>query len=94
MKEHRFLPSGRTLYTVVGNLGDEFINPQKPYCSCGDFFFRVLTKRDETCYHLLGYRMAFESRRFDTVRFSDSEYHQMLRAIMGDVYRVIEKSTI
>jgi predicted nucleic acid-binding Zn finger protein len=42
VKEARFLPSGRKLFTVVGRLGDEFIDPDKPYCSCSNFFFRVL----------------------------------------------------
>src|SRR5208337_4108335 len=32
VKEHRFLPSKRKILTVVGNLGDEFIDPEKPYC--------------------------------------------------------------
>ena len=94
VKEHRFLPSGRTIYTVVGNLGDEFVNPQKPYCSCSHFYFRVLEGREDTCYHLLSYRIAFEAHRFDTIRFSDEEYRSVLRAIVSDVYGVIEKSAL
>ena len=58
MKRHVFIPSGRVLFTVVGRSGDEFIDPEKPFCSCRHFFFRVLGGKDPTCYHLLAYEMA------------------------------------
>ena len=93
VKEHRFLPSGRTIHTVVGNLGDEFIDPGRPYCSCSHFFFRVLGHRDELCYHLLGFMMASESERVDVITFSDEEYNSVLAAIVGDVFYVLDRSS-
>lgn len=92
VKEHRFLPSGRTVFTVVGQTGDEFIDPEKPYCSCSNFYFRVMGRREELCYHLLSYRMASESKSVDVVTFSDEEYDAVLSAILRDVFRVLDRS--
>jgi predicted nucleic acid-binding Zn finger protein len=79
--------------TVVGRLGDEFIDPEKPYCSCSNFFFRVLGGREETCYHLLSYRIAVKMGRVDVVEFADEEYGQYLMATVRDVFDVISKSS-
>ncbi len=92
VKESRFLPSGRKVLTVVGRLGDEFIDPERPYCSCSNFYFRVLGGREETCYHLLSYRIAVKLGKVDVVKFSDEEYGQYLVAAVRDVFEVLRKS--
>jgi len=93
VKECRFLPSGRKVLSVVGTLGDEFIDPEKPYCSCSNFFFRVTGGREETCYHLLSYKIAARTGRLDFVEFGDDEYGEYLSAIVGDVFEVLTKSS-
>lgn len=92
VKEGRFMPSGRKVYTVVGRMGDEFIDPEKPYCSCSNFFFRVVTGREEICYHLLSYQMAAKDGRIEVIEFDDEEYPSYLAATIGDVLEVIGKS--
>ncbi len=85
VKVHVFLPSNRTIYTVVGSGGDEFIDPEKPYCSCNNFFFRVLDGKREYCYHLLGYRIALEAGRIEQISFDDDEYPDFLRLVTIDI---------
>jgi len=92
VKESVFLPSGRKVISVVGTLGDELIDPEKPYCSCSNFFFRVLGGREETCYHLLSHRIAKKTGKVDIVKFSDEEYGPYLAAIIADVFGVLGKS--
>jgi len=92
VKECRFLPSGRKVITVVGSLGDEFIDPERPYCSCSNFFFRVLGGREEICYHLLSYKIAVKVGKVDVVEFSDEEYGPYLVAAVRDVFEVLRKS--
>ena len=92
VKESRFLPSGRKVIPVVGRLGDEFIDPEKPYCSCSNFYFRVLGGREETCYHLISYRVAVMTGKVDVTEFSDEEYGAYLVATVRDVFEVISKS--
>ena len=85
VKKHVFTPSGRTLFTVVGRTGDEFIDPEKPFCSCRHFFFRVLGGRDPTCYHLLAYKIAKETQRFDQVEMHDEEFGSFLKLLASDL---------
>jgi predicted nucleic acid-binding Zn finger protein len=92
VKESVFLPSGRKVITVVGRLGDEFIDPEKPYCSCSNFFFRVLGGREEICYHLLSYKIAAKTGWLDITEFSDEEYGEYLKAVIRDVFEVLHKS--
>jgi predicted nucleic acid-binding Zn finger protein len=92
VKECRFLPSGRRVFSVVGTLGDEFIDPERPYCSCSNFFFRVKGGREELCYHLLSYRIAVRTGRVAILEFSDDEYGGYLCATIEDVFEVLTKS--
>jgi len=85
VKRHVFIPSGRTIYTVLGSNADEFIDPEKPYCSCSNFFFRVMSGKAEYCYHLLSYRIAREAERIEQVTFSDEEYVRFFKAVAADV---------
>ncbi|MGD0478207.1 MAG: hypothetical protein ABSB29_08605 [Nitrososphaerales archaeon] len=92
VKECRFLPSGKKVLSVVGTLGDEFIDPERPYCSCSNFFFRVMGGREELCYHLLSYKIASKSGRVAVVEFGDDEYGEYLSAVIKDVFEVLTKS--
>jgi predicted nucleic acid-binding Zn finger protein len=93
VKEAKFLPSGRKIVTVVGTLGDEFVDPDGPYCSCSNFFFRVVGGREEVCYHILSYRIASKEGRMDTIEFSDDEYGPYFAATVRDVFDVLRKSS-
>ena len=55
VKLHFFLPSGRGIWTVVGNEGDLLVDPdpEKPFCSCEDFHYRVMSGKVAECYHLI-----------------------------------------
>lgn len=92
VKEAHFTPSGRRVHTVVGREGDEFIDPERPYCSCSNFFFRVIGGREGICYHLLGYRIATKLGKVDVVEFTDEEYGPYMAATVLDVFEVLRKS--
>ena len=85
VKKHIFAPSGRILYTVVGRNGDEFIDPEKPFCSCEHFFFRVLGAKGQTCYHLLAYSIADETNLFHRFEFHDEEFSLFLKLLSSDL---------
>jgi predicted nucleic acid-binding Zn finger protein len=92
VKESHFSPSGRALYSVVGTLGEEFIDPSKPYCSCSNFYFRVTSGKEETCYHLLGFQIASRTGKIDITEFDDEEFGQLIKAFFGDVFGVVSRS--
>jgi predicted nucleic acid-binding Zn finger protein len=85
VKKHVFLPSGRSVYTVVGSNADEFIDPDKAYCSCESYFYRVLSDKAKQCYHMLGYKVASESGLVSEVEFADEEYDTFMRLLATDV---------
>jgi predicted nucleic acid-binding Zn finger protein len=85
VKRHVFIPSGRVLYTVVGRKGDEFVDPDKPFCSCQHFFYSVLGGRDETCYHLLASSIATETDSLAQTVFHDEEFKYFLELLTLDL---------
>jgi predicted nucleic acid-binding Zn finger protein len=87
VKRHTFLPSGKYIYTVVGSNADEFIDPDKPFCSCESFFYTVLSAKAKYCYHILGYKIAEESGLVREVKFDDEEYDDFMGLLAYDVLR-------
>jgi predicted nucleic acid-binding Zn finger protein len=85
VKRHIFVPSGRVLYTVVGRSGDEFIDPEKPFCSCENFFFSVMGGTSGTCYHLIAYKVARHIDRISETRFHDEEFRYFLSLLSSDL---------
>lgn len=85
IKFHRFLPSGRELWTAVGSDGDHLINNSQPYCSCRDFHFRLITDKDTECYHLLALHMAIESKKYYSLDFQDEEYYSFIKGLLEDL---------
>lgn len=85
VKRHVFVPSGRSIHTVVGRNGDEFVDPEKPFCSCEHFFFRVLGNRDQSCYHLLADTIAAETNQYTRIQFHDEEFRTFLRLLSSDL---------
>jgi len=89
VKLHRFHPSGRSIWTVVGRECDFLVDvdaadPSKVYCACGDFYYRVLSSKVAECYHLLALKIALKEELYAVVNFSDEEYPQFLRALVSD----------
>lgn len=60
------------------------------YCSCGDYFFRVLGGKQEYCYHLLSYKIASEGKRLDEIKFDDEEYEHFLKLMIHDILNNLE----
>ena len=52
VKKYTFKPSGRVVWIVVGRERDYLIMPEAEFCTCDDFYFRVLDKKVHMCYHL------------------------------------------
>jgi predicted nucleic acid-binding Zn finger protein len=90
VKKHIFKPSGRVVYSVVGKSGDEFLDPDKPFCSCSHFFFRVLGGQSEFCYHFLSYKLALESKKIEEITFDDEEYETFMKLIIFDILKNIK----
>lgn len=83
VKVHVFEPSGRRIWTVVGN-EEHWVDPLGGHCSCPGFYFGSLRGSME-CYHLESARQAARSGREHYVTFSDDEFEGFLAGLIADM---------
>ena len=77
VKLYIFKPSGRRRWIVVGRHGDYLVLPEAGYCSCHDFFFRVMSGEKPTCYHLIAVKLAKERNQYEVIEEED-QWHDIL----------------
>ncbi len=77
VKKYVFKPSGRTLWIAIGNNAEYMIYSHAGYCSCNDFYFRVLDEEKAYCYHLLAQKLAKSLDYFDLIEEDDEAYDQL-----------------
>lgn len=85
VKLHKFRPSGRKIYTVVGRESEELVEPEVHLCSCANFLYRVLNEREKTCYHLAACVMAIEKDMLDVIELGDDEYTIFITMLLKDI---------
>jgi len=83
VKVHTFLPSDRTIITVVGRDNEHWTDPDIQFCTCKDYYFKALSS-DNVCYHVKAVNIAIQEKRFEKIEFNDSEYNGFVNALMLD----------
>ncbi|MDE1862384.1 MAG: hypothetical protein KGI33_05680 [Thaumarchaeota archaeon] len=83
VKLHHFEPSGRKVWTVVGKENEHWLEPDLDFCSCEDFYFKIMSTGGE-CYHLKAVQSAKERNKIEIVKFSDSEFESFITALVRD----------
>jgi predicted nucleic acid-binding Zn finger protein len=78
VKKYIFKPSGRTVWIVVGRERDYLIMPEAEFCTCDDFYFRVLDKKVHMCYHLLTQKIAANLGWFETLEENDECFDMLM----------------
>jgi predicted nucleic acid-binding Zn finger protein len=78
IKRYIFQPSGRTIWIAVGKQKEYLILPRAGYCSCGDFYFRVVDGEAALCYHLIGQRLAEALGAYEEVYEGDEFYDRLM----------------
>lgn len=74
VKKYIFSPSGRVVWIVVGKEREYQIMPAAGFCSCDDFYFRVMDREAQICYHLISQKMAAALGEYDKVEEEDRLY--------------------
>ena len=77
IKKYSFKPSSRTVWIVIGRERDYLIMPEAEFCTCDDFYFRVLDKKVHLCYHLIAQKIARNLGWYETIEEND-ELHETL----------------
>jgi predicted nucleic acid-binding Zn finger protein len=78
VKKYTFKPSGRTVWIVVGKERDYLIMPEAEFCTCDDFYFRVLDKEVHLCYHLLSQKLAKNLGWYESIKEHDELYDTLM----------------
>jgi len=79
VKKYIFRPNRGIVWIVVGRERDYQIIPTVNFCSCDDYYFRVLDGEVHLCYHLIAQRIAEALERYETFEESDELYEPLMR---------------
>lgn len=78
VKKYIFKPSGRTVWIIVGKERDYLILPEAEFCTCDDFYFRVLDREIHVCYHLIAQKLAKNLGWFEKIEEHDELYDSLM----------------
>jgi predicted nucleic acid-binding Zn finger protein len=78
VKKYVFKPSGKTVWIVVGKERDYLIMPEAEFCTCDDFYFRVLDRQVHLCYHLIAQKLAKNLGWYETIEDHDEIYNSLM----------------
>jgi len=78
VKRYAFEPSGRIVWVVVGKEKEYQILPRAGYCSCDDFYFRVIDGETGLCYHLIAQSLAEVLGVYEEIKEGDEFYDSLV----------------
>jgi len=81
-----FCPSNRTVWLVIGKEKPYLILPNAGFCSCEDFYFRVISKEETLCYHLLAQRLAAVLGQFSATKERDDRYDEIIQPSVKELH--------
>lgn len=84
VKLHRFEPSKREIWTVVGKKNEHWLDPELGFCSCQSYFFDNLENGRE-CYHLKSIKVAKDLHKIELILFADEEFEHFVFALVSDI---------
>ncbi len=79
VKKYVFKPSDKTIWIAVGKERDYLIMPQAEFCTCDDFYFRVLDRQVHLCYHLIAQKIANALGWYEHVEEHDELYETLMQ---------------
>lgn len=79
VKKYIFEPSNRIVWIVIGKNRDYLIMPAADFCTCDDFYFRVMDRQIHLCYHLIAQKLSEASCIHDIYEERDELYETLMR---------------
>jgi predicted nucleic acid-binding Zn finger protein len=78
VKKYVFKPSNRVVWIVVGREREYLIMAEAEFCTCDDFYFRVLDRKVHLCYHLIAQKIARNLGWFEVVDERDELFNSLM----------------
>lgn len=72
--KHNFQPSGRNLWVVQGRRAEYQVIPESLFCTCDDYYYRVMGNKKQLCYHLVAQQIAESLGKYRNDDLPDSRY--------------------
>ena len=79
VKKYVFKPSGTIVWIVVGKERDYLLMPEAEFCTCDDFYFRVLDREVHLCYHLIAQKIANILKWYDALEERDELHDSLMK---------------
>ncbi len=71
------MPSGRTIWVVTGRGREYQVMPDSLFCTCDDYYFRVMEHKRELCYHVIAQQISEALGRHNVTEMADSHYAEI-----------------
>ena len=84
IKLHKFTPSNREIWAIVGKDKEHWIDPETKFCSCSGFYFGMI-KNNTPCYHIESIILAKKEKKFEKIEFLDEEFESFISGIVRDL---------
>jgi predicted nucleic acid-binding Zn finger protein len=78
VKKYLFKPSHKVIWIVVGKERDYLIMPEAGFCTCDDYYFRVMDKQIHLCYHLIAQKIAEALNWYEFIEDYDDLYETLM----------------
>jgi predicted nucleic acid-binding Zn finger protein len=79
VKKYVFRPSQKALWVLTGYESDYHLIPIADFCTCDDFFFRVVNGETPLCYHLISQKLANALGKYELIEEEDKQYARLMR---------------
>ncbi len=74
VSKFQFNPSGRTVWIVTGRKDEYQVLPETKFCTCDDYYFRVMSRKKQLCYHLIAQQLAQALGKYRQDSLCDADY--------------------
>jgi len=78
VKKYFFKPGCKVVWVVIGREREYLVIPEADFCTCDDFYYRVLDKKIHFCYHLIAQKIAQNLGWYETIEESTDLYASLM----------------
>jgi predicted nucleic acid-binding Zn finger protein len=77
VRKYQFTPSRRTVWVVAGRGRDYQVLPDSLFCTCDDYYFRVMEHKKQLCYHIIAQQLSEAVGKYSVIEMTDSRYPEI-----------------
>jgi predicted nucleic acid-binding Zn finger protein len=77
VRKYQFTPSRRTVWVVAGRGRDYQVLPDSLFCTCDDYYFRVMEHKKQLCYHIIAQQLSAAVGKYNVIEITDSRYPEI-----------------